>query len=217
MKVVGLVSGGKDSIYALLHAAALGHEVVAIANLRPHDDTVQELDSHMLQTVGHNVVQGMAECMGVPLFFRRTAGKAVSAGLGYDSTTATAGDETEDLAALLQGVRQALPEVQGVASGAIRSNYQRLRVEAVCLRLGFTSLAWLWERKEERLFHDFCLDGVRCVLLKVSTIGLSRKHVGMPLEDVAEHLMGLVRGLVRAVCCSISAPRRHPLLAECQV
>ena len=35
MKVVGLISGGKDSIHNLLHCIALGHEVVALANLRP--------------------------------------------------------------------------------------------------------------------------------------------------------------------------------------
>ena len=38
--------------------------------------------------------------------------------------------------------------LQGVASGAIASDYQRLRVEAVCGRLGLTSLAYLWHQPQ---------------------------------------------------------------------
>jgi diphthine-ammonia ligase len=35
MKVVGLLSGGKDSCYNLCHCVANGHEVVALATLGP--------------------------------------------------------------------------------------------------------------------------------------------------------------------------------------
>jgi diphthamide synthase (EF-2-diphthine--ammonia ligase) len=38
--------------------------------------------------------------------------------------------------------------LQGVASGAIASDYQRLRVEAMCSRLGLTSLAYLWHQPQ---------------------------------------------------------------------
>ena len=45
--------------------------------------------------------------------------------------TETSGDEVEDLLALLAYVKQQVPGLQGVASGAIASDYQRLRVENV--------------------------------------------------------------------------------------
>ena len=35
MRVVGLVSGGKDSIYNLMECVRCGHEIVVLANLRP--------------------------------------------------------------------------------------------------------------------------------------------------------------------------------------
>ena len=35
MKVVGLLSGGKDSCFNLCHCVAQGHEVVAVASLGP--------------------------------------------------------------------------------------------------------------------------------------------------------------------------------------
>jgi len=34
-KVIGLVSGGKDSTFNLLHCVANGHELVALATLTP--------------------------------------------------------------------------------------------------------------------------------------------------------------------------------------
>lgn len=34
-KVIGLVSGGKDSCFNLMHTVANGHEIVAIATLTP--------------------------------------------------------------------------------------------------------------------------------------------------------------------------------------
>jgi diphthamide synthase (EF-2-diphthine--ammonia ligase) len=36
-KVVALVSGGKDSCFSMLQCVAAGHEIVALANLRPKD------------------------------------------------------------------------------------------------------------------------------------------------------------------------------------
>lgn len=51
MKVVALVSGGKDSCYAMYLAAKEGHEVVALANLLPQETDPDELDSYMYQTV----------------------------------------------------------------------------------------------------------------------------------------------------------------------
>nr|CAN66416.1 hypothetical protein VITISV_044133 [Vitis vinifera] len=52
MKVVALVSGGKDSCYAMMKCIQYGHEIVALANLLPADDSVDELDSYMYQTKG---------------------------------------------------------------------------------------------------------------------------------------------------------------------
>ena len=35
MKVVALISGGKDSCYNMMQCIAAGHEIVALANLQP--------------------------------------------------------------------------------------------------------------------------------------------------------------------------------------
>jgi len=37
MRVFALVSGGKDSCYAMTQAVEAGHEIVALGNLRPKE------------------------------------------------------------------------------------------------------------------------------------------------------------------------------------
>lgn len=66
----------------------------------------------------------------------------------------TPGDEVEDMLALLKEVKQQIPSVSAVSSGAIASDYQRLRVESVCSRLGLVSLAYLWRQDQSLLLQQ---------------------------------------------------------------
>ena len=81
----------------------------------------------MFQSVGHEGVKHFAAAMELPLYQRFTWGKAVSCDLSYRPEE---GDEVEDLYELVRGVKVERG-VEGVASGAVLSNYQRLRVENV--------------------------------------------------------------------------------------
>lgn len=47
MRVVALVSGGKDSSYNMMKCVAEGHEIVALANLHPKDKGLTH--THMFQ------------------------------------------------------------------------------------------------------------------------------------------------------------------------
>eukprot|EP00050_Salpingoeca_kvevrii_P011784 m.17914 g.17914 ORF g.17914 m.17914 type:complete len:705 (+) comp3626_c0_seq1:59-2173(+) len=187
MRVVGLVSGGKDSIYNLMECRRAGHELVAIANLRPVG--CDEMDSFMYQTVGHEAIDLIAEALGVPLFRRDIRGTARVQGLRYDPTK---GDEVEDLADLLADVCAALPEVEAVSVGAILSDYQRVRVEAVCARMSLVPLAYLWQRNQRELLREMCASGLDAVLIKVAAMGLSpRTHLGRSLAAVEQSLLKL--------------------------
>ena len=81
----------------------------------------------MFQTVGHEAVDLFAEAMGLPLYRAVTSGRSKGRSLHYSPEE---GDEVEDLYGLLLRV-QAAEGVEGVASGAVLSDYQRLRVEHV--------------------------------------------------------------------------------------
>jgi diphthine-ammonia ligase len=191
MKVVGLVSGGKDSIYSLMKCIEYGHEVIALANLRPADVQIQELDSFCFQTVGHNCVDAQAAAMRLPLFRCSLHGGSKNQDLQY---TQTAEDEVEDLFTLLRAVQIAMPEVQAVSCGAILSTYQRTRVENVCRRLGLVALSFLWQRNQEELLHEMIGAGINAALIKVSSSGLlPRKHIMRTLGDMESDFLKLVQ------------------------
>lgn len=182
MKVVALISGGKDSCYAMMRCLDYGHEIVALANLLPMDDSVDELDSFMYQTVGHQIVMAYAQCMGLPLFRRRIRGLSRAQDLRY---TQTYGDEVEDLFLLLREVQKQYPTLAGVSCGAIASDYQRMRVENVCSRLGLVSLAFLWKQEQADLLQQMIAHGIQAVLVKVASMGLNpHTHLGKDLAEM---------------------------------
>lgn len=125
MKVVGLVSGGKDSSFNIMQCIGAGHEIVALANLIPH--TKQEIDSYMYQSVGYEAIDLIAEAMDLPLFRVETHGNSQRRSKTYEPTQ---NDEVEDLFRLLQNIKMEI-EYDAVSVGAILSDYQRVRVENV--------------------------------------------------------------------------------------
>ncbi|AAF63779.1 unknown protein [Arabidopsis thaliana] len=198
MKVVALVSGGKDSCYAMMKCIQYGHEIVALANLLPVDDSVDELDSYMYQTVGHQILVGYAECMNVPLFRRRIRGSSRHQKLSYQMTP---DDEVEDMFVLLSEVKRQIPSITAVSSGAIASDYQRLRVESICSRLGLVSLAFLWKQDQTLLLQDMIANGIKAILVKVAAIGLDpSKHLGKDLAFMEPYLLKLKEKYGSNVC-----------------
>ncbi|OBT47632.1 hypothetical protein VE00_02995 [Pseudogymnoascus sp. WSF 3629] len=113
LNVIALISGGKDSIYSLLHVLSLGHRVLALGNLYPQaaphvtstpsistttttpssttgsntgpgaDDDAPDPDSHMYQTAGHALIPAIAKALGLPLFRAPIVGGAVVGGSTY--------------------------------------------------------------------------------------------------------------------------------------
>ena len=109
LKVIGLISGGKDSCFNLVHCIANGHELVALATLQPADG-IEELDSHIYQSVGTRIAPLIADAMGLPLYTGVIKGKALEQGPEYGDRvkggagSGVEGDETEDLTVLLEQV-----------------------------------------------------------------------------------------------------------------
>jgi diphthine-ammonia ligase len=83
------------------------------------------------------------------------------------------------------------PGLEAVATGAILSDYQRLRVENVyavivgwtqicsysfvicsCTRLGLISLSYLWRRDQSELLQEMVDSRMVAVLIKVAALGL---------------------------------------------
>ena len=58
MKLAALISGGKDSIYAVYEAKKFGHEIICLINLQP-----ERKDSWMFHVPNSEFVQQQAEAM----------------------------------------------------------------------------------------------------------------------------------------------------------
>ena len=181
MKFVALLSGGKDSCYNILKCNSYGHELVCLANLAPAGDE-EEINSFMYQSAAHTAIPALSMCFGVPLIRRSISGVAAVQTMEY---TFTPTDEVEDLYELLLDVQRRFPDVRGVSCGAIISNYQRIRLENVCSRLGMTPLCYLWQRDRSDLLDEIVTAGVHAVLVKVAGAGLEpTKHLGKDLKTL---------------------------------
>lgn len=197
--VIALISGGKDSIYSILHVLEQGHNVVALGNLYPaqtpqsaetHDGNDPE--SHMYQTAGHSLIPYIAQCLDLPLMRREIRGTNVSKSATYVKPEDGEGqDETEDLDLLLRDIMQQYPEANAVSSGAILSTYQRTRIETVALRRGLVPLAYLWQyttltadEGEDALLKHMGIMGMEARIVKVASGGLDEGNLW---TDVASY------------------------------
>ncbi|XP_066550415.1 diphthine--ammonia ligase isoform X2 [Amia ocellicauda] len=196
MKVVALISGGKDSCYNMMQCVAAGHQIVALANLRPATDK-DELDSYMYQTVGHQAIDLYAEAMDLPLYRRTIEGASLEIGRAYCKNE---GDEVEDLYHLLKLVKEK-QAVEAVSVGAILSDYQRVRVENVCKRLSLQPLAYLWHRNQEVLLREMISSQIHALIIKVAAFGLDPdKHLGKTLGEMEMYLTQLSKKYGVHVC-----------------
>ncbi|XP_002731447.1 uncharacterized protein LOC100368513 [Saccoglossus kowalevskii] len=183
MKIVALISGGKDSCYSMMQCVAEGHKIVALANLKP--EKKDEMDSYMFQTVGHDGVELYAQAMDLPLYRRTIFGSSIVTDKNYVPDIM---DEVEDLFQLLHNIKKDI-DFEGVSVGAVLSDYQRVRVESVCSRLGLTAVSYLWRRNQQELLLEMIACNVKAIIIKVAALGLEpSKHLGKTLEEIYPHM-----------------------------
>jgi len=191
LNVIALISGGKDSLFSILHCQANGHRVVALANLHPVQSANEDedIDSYMYQTVGHAIIPLYEHALDIPLYRQVITGGAVNSSRDYEQPVEQEQDETEDLVPLLERVIQAHPEANAVSTGAILSTYQRTRVESVACRVGLTPLSYLWQYpllppySQSSLLHDMAAVGQGAIIIKTASGGLDESFLGLNVAD----------------------------------
>ncbi|KAI9724541.1 MAG: hypothetical protein M1812_000609 [Candelaria pacifica] len=203
LNVIALISGGKDSLFSILHCQSNGHEVVALANLYPpplrgnenrikedeatdSDSHNDDIDSYMYQTVGHTVIPLYEEALGIPLYRQEIVGSAVNKDKSYARSVISDGvadDEIESLVPLLQKVLKTHPEANAVSTGAILSDYQRTRIESIAIRLGLVPLSYLWQfpylppGTQRSLLDDMDSVGQDVRIIKIASGGLDESFL----------------------------------------
>ena len=159
MRVVILSSGGKDSSLATWWAICQGWDVFAIINVQ-----VKSNDSWMFQIPGTSIVEKQAEL----------------AGLDWLSVESEGIQEQEilDLENKLRDLN-----IDGLVSGAIRSDYQKSRIERMCERLGIKSWTPLWHQSSLGHMRGLVSNGFEVMITSVACEGLTEKWIGHILTN----------------------------------
>ena len=173
---VSLFSGGKDSSWALYRALDAGHPVERLVTVHPAGD------SYMYHTPATHLTALAAESIGIELLdvhpedFR--AGDAEESGEQGDR-------ELEPLERALETLAGEWGAIGGVTAGAVESEYQTSRIEAMCDRLDAELFAPLWQ-EDPRELADAMLDaGFEIVILQVAAYGLDESWLGRTLDHEA--------------------------------
>nr|XP_008267465.1 diphthine--ammonia ligase isoform X6 [Oryctolagus cuniculus]XP_051678520.1 diphthine--ammonia ligase isoform X6 [Oryctolagus cuniculus] len=130
----------------MMQCIAAGHQIVALANLRPAGKEVEsdELDSYMYQTVGHHAIDLYAEAMALPLYRRTIRGRSLDTELVY---TKCEGDEVEDLYELLKLVK-------GITRVTLLAEYDALNLQDFHMHLEVGSQAIVYSTPNELCTHS---------------------------------------------------------------
>lgn len=182
MKFIGLVSGGKDSIYSICKLLDDGNTLVALLHIESEESYS---DSYMYQTVGSELARLLGKCFDVPLYIFSSKCKTICKDLEYQKVEE---DEVEDL---FNGIKVILQNhnFEGISSGAIMSTYQKNRVEDICQRLGLESLAPLWYRNQKELLLEMINYGIDARIIKVASSMLDRTCLNMNLKEVYDFMI----------------------------
>lgn len=168
MRLAALFSGGKDSTYAACLMEQQGHTVSTLVSVLPSDPY-----SMVFHTPNLHLLPLLAEAMEKSMI-----------------TVNSDGSEEGDLEALVRVL--GLIRVDGVVTGAIASDYQWDRINAVCDTLGLRVFSPLWRKAQETLMRDLIASRIRPMVVAVMAEGLGEEWLGRVLDEGAvEELLSL--------------------------
>jgi len=161
MNVAVLISGGKDSALALYRALRRGYNVKYLVTMIP-----QREDSWMFHYPNIRLTSLFAEACDLPLVKSETSGVKE--------------EELEDLKRLLMNL-----DVEGIVSGAVRSLYQKSRLDRICSEIGLESIAPLWHEDPERIIEEIMVGKFFVIFTGVYAYGLDQRWLGRRLDHEA--------------------------------
>ncbi len=167
MRVAILSSGGKDSAAAWWWAICKGWDITTIVTMR-----VVSGDSMMFQVPGTEIVQHQAKLANVPWLCIDTEGE----------------EEIEiiDLENQLGSL-----EIDALVCGALRSDYQKSRIERMCQRLEIISYTPLWHQSGLNHISGLVKHGFGVMITSVACDGLDQDWIGKILDK--ESLESLIK------------------------
>ncbi len=152
LSLCSLLSSGKDSNYALLWAVTHGFRLRCIATFES-----RSRESWMLQTINTELARLQAESIGVPHYSYEVSGLKEL--------------EVDEIKNALDSI-VSREEVEYVTTGALRSDYQRIRFERVFNELSLKPVNPLWWVDQPRYMRLLARSGLEFVITRISAYGL---------------------------------------------
>jgi ABC transporter with metal-binding/Fe-S-binding domain ATP-binding protein len=177
MRICGLISGGKDSAYALYRAIKDGSEVACLASIMP-----SRPDSWMFHRPLVELTRLQAEAMG---FGDRHFMIPVS---GVKEA------EVEELREGLRGLK-ARYDFDAITVGGVASRYQYDRFSAIARDLGVKVFDPQWGEEPEEYLRRLVREGIVFIISQITTAGLPERLLGVPMQDEVqvEEILSLSR------------------------
>ena len=160
MRVAVLFSGGKDSTYTVWLLQHVGWEVVALLTVRPSVP-----DSMLFHFPGINWTSMQAQALGISHF-----------------VVEAERDELTDFEDALVRLRDE-QAINGLATGAVASDYQKSRFDQVCDSAGLKSYSPLWHKNPKMILNDLVSAGFRTIMTGVAAMGLDQSWLGREMTE----------------------------------
>ena len=154
MRLVALVSGGKDSTYAAYLANKAGHEIVCLLSIIPPSE-----ESHMYHYTNIHMMPTVSSAWGLPIILHHS--------------------KEDELAELEESL--SLLKVDGVCTGAVASVYQKSRIENIAEKLGLETISPLWGCEPEKTLLEM-VDEMDVMMVRVAADGLGKEWLGKVLD-----------------------------------
>ena len=154
MRVAVLSSGGKDSAAAWWWAQCQGWTIDSLVTVRVIGE-----DSPMFQLPSTHLVERQANQAELPWI-----------------EVEVSGETPQDIEALELALSQR--RLDGIVSGALRSDYQKSRLEQMCERLNINSWTPLWHQSGHQHVREMIEHGFEIMITGVSAEGLGKEWLG---------------------------------------
>ncbi len=158
MKTAVLFSGGKDSCFSAYLAKKKGYELTCLISIFSENE-----ESYMFHTPNIKLVKQQSKIMGIPLIVQETKGKKE--------------EELEDLEKAIKLAKDKY-NINSVVSGALASNYQRLRIENICKKLNLKSINPLWNKDEIEYLDELIKNKFKIIITGVFAYPLDKIWLG---------------------------------------
>lgn len=159
MKLAVLFSGGKDSMLALYYALK-SHDVKFLLSFIPHPE------SYMFHYPNIELAKFSAEALEIPIIMKKTSGKD---------------KELEDLENKLKELKDL--GIEGIATGAVSSNYQYNNLVKICNKLNLKVFAPFWQKNHEDLIKEMINLNFKIMIIGVYADGLTEQYLGRILNE----------------------------------